>query len=134
MKIAVISVLTILCVCSLYASENKITPRDQINKFSNLVWEIKKKSKLEEIRWEKASNYCKNLQLNDKKWRLPTFDELKSYKNSNANSIVQDDYYWSSTKNIHDKDEILIYDISNQNACEGLIKEDNYYVFCVRED
>lgn len=117
-----------------YANDIKIILESDLNKFSNLVWENKKNTQLKEERWIEANYYCENLNTDNKKWRLPTFNELKSYANqSKNNNIIKDDYYWSSTENKENKNEILIYDISNQNNCEGIISEDNYYTLCVRQ-
>lgn len=133
-RTAVLSLYLTIFANIIYANEMKITSQIHLNKFSNLVWENKKNIKLKEERWIEANNHCENLTDDNKKWRLPSFEELKTYNpQSKTNNIVKNDYYWSSTKNKEDENEILIYDISNQNNCEGIISEDEYYTLCVRQ-
>ena len=135
MKLTNITLFTLLSLSTLFSNEQKIIDKNEAYKFSNLVWEDKKNSRLEEKSWNFAQNYCKNLTTGNKKWRLPTFDELKSFNNqSKTKNIIQDDYYWSSTKNPEDKSEIRIFDISNQNSCEGIINQDTYYTLCVTQN
>lgn len=133
MKTPIICIFLLLFINNIFASDIKVSNSKNMDKFINLVWEDKRNAKLEEKSWQFAKNYCKDLETDNKKWRLPTLNELKSYnKTPHTNNIVQDDYYWSSTQNVKDENEALIFDISNKNPCEGLIAEDNYYVLCVR--
>lgn len=118
-----ILLLTLLISNNLFSQENK----------SNLVWENDIHQIHKEDLWKEAQGYCKQLKLLDKKWRLPTFEELKNYNKTRQRKIVKDDYYWSSNENTKDQEEILIYDLSNQLSCEGVKDSDKYYVLCVTE-
>ncbi len=123
MKSIYIVVLMLLLSTSLFSKE----------KNKELIWENNIHTLKKELLWNEAQLYCKKLELLGQKWRLPTFQELKKYAKSTQGDVVKDDYYWSSNINTQDQEEILIYDLSNQLSCEGVINSDKYYVLCVTQ-
>lgn len=82
--------------------------------------------------WSEANSYCKTLTNQNKNWRLPTFKELQA--SNYQQNIVKNDYYWSQTSNIEDKEEALVYNLFEKLSCEGVKNSDYYYVLCVTQD
>jgi len=100
------------CVRGTSINEHNITKNNNILSDTNtaLKWQETSLSATQ-LTWDNSLNYCKNLSLNNMKWRLPNINELQSlyreYKidksKAEANQIFQkivNNKYWSSTTNV----------------------------------
>lgn len=126
-----------------YTIRERFTIKNDDIVIDNLTKFMWSKNTLEEMNWQKAIDYCKNLKLggyND--WRLPTVDELKTlikkelkapFIDTKAFSDTRDDYYWSSSTN--DDAVFLAWCVNFKNGYVSLnegVKSNNYYIRAVR--
>ena len=93
--------------------------------------------------WRSALNYCKTLTLQDKRWRLPTVDELRSITervrnsgiliNSTAFPGTRASVYWTSTLYEEKNNVIWVVDFENGQSF-GYGNQNMGYVRCVSDD
>lgn len=113
-----------------------------IDNETGYIWQKGYGGGKEGIKWEDAANYCKNLSLANKKWRLPEIDELKTLVIKNKNSYgwcISGLFlksaglgYWSSTA-LKDTDKawyIYFYD----GYFFYFYKTKTYYTKCIYRD
>ncbi len=115
---------------------------------TNLVWQKCSKGQdaktcsgeAEEIRWDKALQYCKSLKLAGRSWRLPSrgemFSILEEVQNKEDRYIDPKafphtaPFYWTSTEVDVDHDLAWAVYFGNGNVGSGY-KTSTYYVRCV---
>jgi serine/threonine protein kinase len=89
-------------------AQNKMTPEEALGVWTDpstgLMWE--KKDNGSDVNWQKATDYCRNLQLaGHSDWRLPAIGELQGIYDSKANvgglhvkgNLQLSGWHWSST-------------------------------------
>ncbi len=90
--------------------------------------------------WHEAKNYCSNLNLNGRGWRLPTRTELRTIVDySQENPAVNTDFfkeiisalYWSETTFAGNKDVAWRTNF-NDGGDYISFKDSHYFVRCVR--
>jgi len=89
--------------------------------------------------WDDAVKNCESLQLADKKWRLPTKEELESIIvtdskpsiNQNLFPSTEIAYYWTSTITANDTNSAWFISFSDGYMSEGYLKEYPAYARCV---
>ena len=117
-------ILLIIILINSYLSSNELK---KTIFFSNKISE-----KLFENRYKKIEKFCLELSIDGFKCAIPTEKEILLNKRIIKNStIIKDDYYWTSTLINKNSNERVIYDISNDLTCEGLVDSDKYYALCI---
>ena len=92
--------------------------------------------------WESAITYCRTLDLDDRRWRLPTIDELRSlvsrrpnnglYINTSIFPGTPADVYWSSSLFNESPAAVRVVDFGNGKAF-GYGSQNPGYVRCVSD-
>jgi len=90
--------------------------------------------------WQNAMDYCENLSLAGKEWRLPSANELKTIVDKSKSAAPYIDttyfpstlsnYYWSSTTYLAATANAWVVYFANGNV-PASSKAANYYVRCV---
>ena len=119
--------ITLLLSSLIFLSAETTLIKDDVHK---LMWEDTKHVDETKINHIQARSYCKNLELGELNWRIPTLTELlsivdyKSYKPAilkEFNRVDNDTLYWSSTPYARSSDEywgVSFKDGSTSNASE----------------
>ena len=122
----------------LFLSAETTLIKDDVHK---LMWEDTKHVNETKINHIQAISYCKNLELGELKWHIPTLTELlsivdyKSYKPAilkEFNRVDSETLYWTSTPYVRSSDEywgVSFKDGSTSNASETYDR----YVRCVAD-
>ena len=130
--------ITLLLASLVFLSAETTLIKDDVHK---LMWEDTKHVDETKINHIQARSYCKNLELGELNWRIPTLTELlsivdyKSYKPAilkEFNRVDNDTLYWSSTPYARSSDEywgVSFKDGSTSNASETYDR----YVRCVAD-
>ncbi|MCP5500498.1 MAG: hypothetical protein H7A25_11380 [Leptospiraceae bacterium] len=93
-------------------------------------------TKIQFISWMEGIQHCNKMTLNDRKWRIPTIEEINYivgilYAQDAISEADADNEYWSSTTSVNDK-----YSVKIKNPAKGIenyLKENIAVLYCVSD-
>lgn len=118
-----------------YTNNNDGTVKDNI---TGLIWQQGYK---ENQTWYEANSYCKNLTLNNDKWRIPTTKELITLIDYTTNNPAIDlfyfpntssDWFWGSNLSASNASSWIVYFYDGE--VEYTNNENKYCVRCIKKE